>query len=459
MVTGKLTQLYTDGKRVEDAAARDAAVLSLTASFDGDIALAGKLLPKAVGDPVLGTLAVNMFYGASYEEEPLKEALLQLGRRYPVRDTTFPRIDEPLRNNYLVGQSGSPLKYEKGEIIPLDATVYKLAALDTLKRLKGYPDEADNSGSSAAYDDLCNKFNLKFYDKKTGVYRAVRKDGGFSPFTNVASLLPLFSGAVKDKERIWSVLRLYLDKNKFNLKNGVPVIPADSPYFGREFLDYNGVESGKFASFSGGVYPEFSILTYFGLIRAGADGLASELAAKMEAAFEKEFEKDGGALPRFYSPDGKFKIEEKTEKSSEALLMALAARYDRCGTELFASRKELRFSTALWKNGESQAVYFCGERIKFSFDGKNISATKDGENVIKSEVSGKGALVVRKLRKERFGLSFIVDSPASGTKITFDGRLFGGKGRITAELPEGKSAVVIDFDSRASEVRRFNGRE
>lgn len=459
MINGKLTQLYTEGKRVDDVTnARDAAVLSLTASFDGDIALAAKLLPKAVGDPVLGTLAVDMFFGVSHEEEPLKEALLQLARRYPVRDLTFPRIDEPLRNNYLVGQSGSPLKYEKGDIIPLDAMIYKIAAVDTLARLGRKSDGSDGVDCAAAYEDLCNKFNLKFYDKKTGVYRAVRTEGGFSPFTNVASLLPLFSGAVRDKERMWSVLRLLTDKTKFNLKNGVPVIPADSPYFGREFLDYNGVECEKFASFSGGVYPEFSLLTYFGLIRAGADSCASELAEKMEAAFDREYEKEG-VLPRFYLPEGKAKNEEVPKKSPEALLMALAARYDRCGTELFSQRKELRFSTALWKSGESQAIYFNGERIKFSSDGKNLSVTKDGENVLQTDVSAKGAFTVRKLRSERFGLSFIADAPANGTKITLDGRLFGGKGRITAELPEGKSAVVIDFDGRSSEVRRFNGRE
>lgn len=458
MFDGQLITLYTDGKRVDDATdAREAAVFSIAACFDGNLALAAKLLPKATGDAVLGTLAVNMFFASSSEEEPIKEAVSRLLQRYPVQDTTVPRIDEPVRNNYLVGQSGSPLKYEPGEILPLDALIYKIAAMDAVARIGGISEIAESEGAIGAYEDLCNKLNIKFYDKKTGVFRAVKTEGGFSLFTNAVSLLPLYAGAVKDKRKIWSILRLFCDKNKFYLKNGVPIIPADSPYFGREFLDYNGVENQKFASFSGGIYPEFNLLTYFGLVRVGADNLASELALKNETIFRAEQER--GAMPRFYIPDGKPNPKaEIPEKAPESILMALASRYDRCGAELFSKRKEMRFSTALWKSGESNAFFFNGERIRFAADGKNLVATRDGETLIRADLSSKGALVVRKLGKESMGLSFIADSPADGTSVTLSGKLFGGKGEITVKLPEGKSAVVVDFESGFSEVRRFNGR-
>lgn len=457
MADGKLIDLYTDGRRVNDAAnPREAAVFSLVSCYDGDFELAARLLPKAAGDTVLGVLAILSYFGCASDDETLKEALSQLVLRYPVRDTTVPKIDEPLRNNYLIGQSGSPLKFEKGEIVPLDALIYKIVAVDAAVRMGVYLKYADSIGGAVAFEELRKKLVSEFYDKKTGLYRAVRTDGGFSPFLNVVSLLPLYAGASKDKRKVWSVLRLYLDKEKFCAKNGITVLPKDSPFYGREFIDYNGAECEKFESFSGGVYPEFSLLAYFGLIRTGADTEASELAVKMENAFETECKND--VLPRFYLPDGRYKSYDG-ENYCEALLMPIAARYDRCGAELFSARKELRFSTALWKSGDSQAVYFDGERIRFAMEGASLKAYKDGEAVISADVPSKGALYIRKLRKEEEGLSFIADSPADGVKVTFSAKLFGGSGgNVTVILKEGKSVAVVDFGNRTFQTRRFNGR-
>lgn len=457
MKDGKIIDLYTDGRRVSDAVSpREAAVFSLVSCYDGDLELAARLLPKAMSDPILGVLAATTYFGCAADDETLKDALGQLVMRYPVKDTSVPKIDEPLRNNYLIGQNGSPLKFEKGEIIPLDALIYKIVALDAAVRFGVYFNYSDSIGGAVAYEELRKKLVSDFYDKKTGLFRAVRADGGFSPFLNVVSLFPLYAGVSKDKRKVWSVLRLYLDTNKFCAKNGITVLPKDSPYYGKEFIDYNGVECNKFESFTGGVYPEFSLLAYFGLIRTGADYEASDLAAKMENAFETECKND--VLPRFYLPDGRYKSYDG-ENYCEALLMPIAARYDRCGTELFSARKELRFSTALWKSGDSQAVYFDGVRIRFSVEGSTLKAYKEGEAVISADVPSKGALYVRKLRKEEDGLSFIADSPADGVKITFSSKLFGDSGgNVTVRLREGKSAAVVDFRNRTFQAKRFNGR-
>lgn len=425
---------------------RFAATIVILSTVLGDRDIAREHLVSAVDDPVLGAMAVRTYYFYTGDWQGTKPALKRLTSLFKKSSTSLIRSTDPERSEIAFGQPGSPLRLEEGDFYALDATIFKLIALETVVDILKTKDYEKSERFKKMYTELKNRAEITLYNEEMGLYMNRMRSGEWSKMYGIGSMLAPLAGLTYDFSRLENVILSLKSEKRFSAVNGVPSLPRSNYFFNRTFFDFNGVKSDGFESYAGMISPSFNYLVYMGLLRMGATADARELASKCLKAFLTE--ESRFKYPEYYMPDWQ-KTTARDVNNLNAALMAVLSIIDVININVF---------------GEGLSIGSYGEDITLEgivIDGRDFTLSRlDGRTVLYMAEEPRfvftAPVTVFGYRESSNAISFSVSTATDyDFYLKYPLARKTGTHAVSAAGKAGKSFIRIDRTSGAVSVIKF----
>ncbi len=444
-VLSSLEQLLANTADLKSSAKNSASIVVL-ATLCGKYDLAATHLEQAMSDGILGAIALRFYHYYTRDWKTVKPAIRLLINRFKNMSTDPVVTRDPERQEIAYGIYGSPLRFEEGEMYSIDATVFKLIALETIADVMSTKDYEVSNRYRQAYDALKKRTQSLLYNDRLGIYMNRHVEGEFSTMYGIGSMLAPLAGLTDTQDQLENVILSLKSKTRFNAFTGVPTIPKNNYYFGRSFINWNGQKAEEFRSGSGMVSPVFNFLVYMGLKRYGVDQLSAELANKSYAAFLEEEKR--GNYPSYYMPDWRQSTSPKHHSIRAGFMAVLpltqSFSYDIFGRGLCFSSIDMdgeidgcTFSSGVGKvvlGAEKTAIFYEGVE-KFSIDGR--------------------ASVAYYVEDDAVSFSVFTEEDAT-LRLSYPLFKKSAEQKVEEGLQKGKSYVNIDTSSGDALVVKFN---
>ncbi len=450
--TGKLGDILSSVTRLlgnlDDVkgSAKNSASIVVLATICGDYALAARHLVAAMSDGILGAVALRFYHYYTRDWQTVKPAIKVLINRFKNMSSEPVVTRDPERQEIAYGIYGSPLRFEEGDMYSIDATVFKLIALETIADVMSTKDYEVSERYRAAYNALKERTRALLYNERLGIYMNRHVEGDFSSMYGIGSMLAPLAGLTDDRDRLENIILSLRSKSRFGAMTGVPTIPQNNYYFGRSFINWNGQKSDEFRSGSGMVSPVFNFLVYMGLKRYGVDELAAELAEKSYKAFREE--ESRGNYPSYYMPDWRKSTSPK-HNSFRAGFMAILPLVQSFSYDIFGRGLNL---SSIESTGTIEDCMFGAGTGSIVLEDDHTAIYYEG--VEKLSIPARASIAYY---AEDEDVSFAVFT-TKDTELKLEYPLFRktATAAVTAELPEGKAYVNIDTETATPLVVKFN---
>ncbi len=444
-ILASLSNLLQNTDELKSSPKNSASIVVL-ATISGQYSLAATHLNNAMSDGILGAIALRFYHYYTRDWKNVKPAIKTLINRFKNMSSELVVTRDPERQEIAYGIYGSPLRFEEGTMYSIDATVFKLIALETIADIMSTKDYEVSAKYRDAYNALKKRTQQHLYNEELGIYMNRHVQGDFSLMYGIGSMLAPLAGLTDTQEQLENIILSLKSPSRFNAYTGVPTIPKNNYYFGRSFVNWNGQQVEEYRSGSGMVSPVFNFLVYMGLKRYGVDQLATELAQKSYRAFLEE-EKLGN-YPSYYMPDWRQSTSPKHHSIRAGFMAVLpflqAFSYDIFGRGLNISSIDAdgTIEQCVFSNGSGRIV-LTEEKTAIEYEG-----------IERLSISQRASIAYY---VEDDSIAFSVFTTKDSTlKLSYP--LFAKTSTLTLEeqLTQGKSYVNIDVATGAPLVVKFN---
>ncbi|MDR3185590.1 MAG: hypothetical protein LBU04_02080 [Christensenellaceae bacterium] len=427
---------------------------SIVSALSGCPILIDQLIQNA-DDPILGPIAIWIAFCRTRDKYLLEQSYLKWLKTWTA-DTIFTSVNIFTKREIGFKMPSSPLKeIEDGKLYSLEFNSYKLIALDIMERASRILNRPERLLLRRVCKGFREKFNDVFFDYSRGLYLDRYLSGKFALNAGATAFIALAGGAAVSDNIVDMILINLRDSARFGGVGTVPTISKDNPSYGSKTRLSDGTTADSFENYSGSVLPRLNFLTYLGLVRLGANDVATEIADNSLHLFQSYYSKYG-FVPAIMHPDRKLDS-HATQDALSGYLMGTLALCELIDIEYFNDdlRPSIRFGTFAKGEHSIKHLNIWGHSIDILISNKSITLEIDGRRVFDAT---SGRLIVRNFKENPNGAEFFVYTKSEAS-ISLHLPFFTktNNNSYTFNIDIGRFKVIVD-DCKIA-VRRVSNTE